>query len=109
MPEYLAPGVYVEEISSGVQAVAAVSTSTTGFVGITKHGPVNRPVTLSSMLAFEQVFGGAPRPMFRLEKHKPRTGPSPLGAEGATRPAELPETTFRAGPETYALIQTNPA
>ena len=38
MPEYLAPGVYIEEIS-GSQPIAGVSTSTTGFVGMTVRGP----------------------------------------------------------------------
>ncbi len=34
MPTYLSPGVYVEEIPSAVQAIAAVSTSTAAFIGI---------------------------------------------------------------------------
>jgi len=34
MPTYLTPGVYVEEIPSAVQAIAGVSTSTAGFIGI---------------------------------------------------------------------------
>ncbi|HEX5283591.1 MAG TPA: phage tail sheath subtilisin-like domain-containing protein [Bryocella sp.] len=34
MPEYLSPGVYVEEIASAVQAIAGVSTSTAAFIGI---------------------------------------------------------------------------
>src|SRR6478752_665334 len=34
MPEYLSPGVYVEEVPSAVQAIAGVSTSTAGFIGI---------------------------------------------------------------------------
>ena len=34
MPQYLSPGVYVEEIPSAVQAIAGVGTSTAGFIGI---------------------------------------------------------------------------
>ena len=34
MPSYLSPGVYVEEVPSAVKAIAGVSTSTAGFVGI---------------------------------------------------------------------------
>ena len=34
MPTYLAPGVFVEEVSSGVKPIAGVGTSTAGFVGI---------------------------------------------------------------------------
>src|SRR2546426_4907251 len=34
MPPYLSPGVYVEEVPSAVKAIAGVSTSTAGFIGI---------------------------------------------------------------------------
>jgi phage tail sheath protein FI len=34
MPQYLAPGVYVEEVSSGIKPIAGVGTSTAGFVGV---------------------------------------------------------------------------
>ncbi|HEU4349798.1 MAG TPA: phage tail sheath C-terminal domain-containing protein [Actinoplanes sp.] len=34
MPEYLAPGVYVEEVPSAVKPIAGVGTSTAGFVGV---------------------------------------------------------------------------
>jgi phage tail sheath protein FI len=39
MPEYLAPGVYVEEIETGPRPIEGVSTTTTGFVGQTERGP----------------------------------------------------------------------
>ena len=39
MPEYLAPGVYVEEIQTGPRPIEGVSTSTAGFVGETERGP----------------------------------------------------------------------
>ena len=35
MPEYLAPGVYVEEIPSGPVPIQGVGTSTVGMVGLT--------------------------------------------------------------------------
>jgi phage tail sheath protein FI len=34
MPEYLAPGVYVEEVPSAVQPIAGAGTSTAGFIGV---------------------------------------------------------------------------
>ena len=40
MPEYLAPGVYVEEIEIGAKPIEGVSTSTLGFLGETERGPV---------------------------------------------------------------------
>ncbi len=42
MPEYLSPGVYVEEVPSAIKPIAGVSTSTAAFVGIIK-GPVQIP------------------------------------------------------------------
>jgi phage tail sheath protein FI len=42
MPEYLSPGVYVEEVPSAIKPIAGVSTSTAGFVGVIK-GPVQIP------------------------------------------------------------------
>lgn len=40
MPEYLAPGVFIEEVPSRLRAIEGVSTSTAGFVGIARRGPV---------------------------------------------------------------------
>src|SRR5918912_55801 len=33
MPQYLTPGVYVEEVPSGIKPIAGVGTSTAGFIG----------------------------------------------------------------------------
>src|SRR6478735_7245917 len=37
MPEYLSPGVYVEEVDTGAKAIEGVSTSTAGMVGVTER------------------------------------------------------------------------
>ncbi len=58
MPEYLAPGVFVEEVSGGVKPIAGVSTSTIGMVGMTERGPVNTPTLVTSYGNFSRVFGG---------------------------------------------------
>lgn len=52
------PGVYIEEISSGVRTVTGVATSVTAFVGRAKRGPTNTPVTITSYAEFERRFGG---------------------------------------------------
>ena len=39
MPEYLSPGVYVEEISTGPRPIEGVGTSTAGVVGMAERGP----------------------------------------------------------------------
>jgi hypothetical protein len=58
MPEYLAPGVYVEEIPADVQPIAGVPTSTTAFLGATRSGPVDVPRLVRSFAEFEAHFGG---------------------------------------------------
>lgn len=59
MPQPLAhPGVYIEEIPSGVRAIASVGTSITAFVGRTWRGPLNEPVPVFSYGEFEREFGG---------------------------------------------------
>jgi phage tail sheath protein FI len=52
------PGVYLEEISSGVRTITGVATSITAFVGRAVSGPVNEPVTINSYGDFERQFGG---------------------------------------------------
>jgi len=59
MPEYLAPGVYVEETSFRAKSIEGVSTSTTAFVGPTRKGPTaGEPVLITSFGDFERIFGG---------------------------------------------------
>lgn len=58
MPEYLAPGVYVEEVPSGSKPIEGVSTSTAGMVGVTQRGPVNTPTLVTSFPEFTRRFGG---------------------------------------------------
>lgn len=57
MPEYLAPGVYVEEVSSGSKPIEGVSTSTAGFLGQTERGP-DYIKLITSWLDFQRWFGG---------------------------------------------------
>src|SRR3982750_4152594 len=58
MPEYLAPGVYVEEVSYRSKSIEGVSTTTTGFIGPTRYGPVAQtPQLVTSLIAFERLYG----------------------------------------------------
>ena len=52
------PGVYIEEIPSGVRTIAGVATSITAFVGRALRGPVDDPVRIQSFGDFERAFGG---------------------------------------------------
>jgi phage tail sheath protein FI len=58
MPEYLAPGVYVEEVSFRSKSIEGVSTTTTGFVGPTRYGPVVGDLdVVTSLPDFERIYG----------------------------------------------------
>src|SRR4051794_18343444 len=59
MPSALTyPGVYVEEIPSGVHTIIGVPTSVTAFVGASQRGPVNDPQRIHNFGDFERLFGG---------------------------------------------------
>ena len=74
MPEYLAPGVYVEEVSFSAPTIEGVGTTTTGFAGPTLTGPISGsayggltaagsptagvPQLLTSFGDFQNVYGG---------------------------------------------------
>lgn len=65
MPEYLAPGVYVEEVSYRASTIEGVPTSTTGFAGLAPFGPVYypagpstcQPLLVTSFPEFELAYG----------------------------------------------------
>jgi uncharacterized protein len=58
MPEYLAPGVYVEEVDTGAKPIEGVSTSTAGMVGVAERGPENVPVLITGVGEFRRWYGG---------------------------------------------------
>ncbi len=59
MPSTLSyPGVYVEEIPSGVRTISGVATSVTAFIGSFPRGPVNEAVRVFNYGDVERVFGG---------------------------------------------------
>jgi phage tail sheath protein FI len=62
MPEYLAPGVYVEETSFRSKSIEGVSTTTTGFIGPTRYGPIDlEPDIITSLGEFERMYGDGGR------------------------------------------------
>jgi hypothetical protein len=69
MPEYLSPGVYVEEVSFRSKSIEGVPTSTTGMVGLAHYGPTYyasgplavEPRLVTSYTEFERVYGGIDR------------------------------------------------
>lgn len=59
------PGVYIEEVASGVRTITGVPTSITAFVGVSARGPVSDPVFINSYADYERTFGrlGSDNPM----------------------------------------------
>ena len=79
-PTLTYPGVYIEELPSGVHPITGVATSITAFVGRALRGPVDEPITITSFADFERIFGGA------LAREQPRL----------RRPGLLPERRHRS-------------
>ena len=52
------PGVYIEELPSGVRTITGVATSITAFIGRTLRGDLDEAVTITSFADFERLYGG---------------------------------------------------
>jgi len=78
MPEYLSPGVYVEEVSSGSRPIEGVSTTTAAFVGPTERGPLT-PRLVTSWLDYQRWFGSYVDPQIYST---PMEAYTPYGVEG---------------------------
>ena len=57
MPEYLAPGVFVEEIDSGSKPIEGVGVNTAAFIGYAKSGDFNKPTFITNWTQFCANFG----------------------------------------------------
>lgn len=57
MPNYLSPGVYVEEVSGGAKPIAGVGTSTAAFVGLTQKGLTDKAILVTNWGQFVKNFG----------------------------------------------------
>jgi uncharacterized protein len=52
------PGVYVEEVPSGVRPIAAASTSIAAFIGVAERGPVGEAVKVFNFTEYQNRYGG---------------------------------------------------
>jgi uncharacterized protein len=57
-PQYLSPGVYVEEVDRGSKPIEGVGTAVAGFIGFAAKGPVNKPTFVANWTQFMGAFGG---------------------------------------------------
>lgn len=55
------PGVYIQEVPSGVRTITGVATSIAAFVGFTRKGIPDKAVTITSFADFERQYGGLDR------------------------------------------------
>lgn len=58
MPEYLTPGVYMEEFEIGARPIEGVSTSTAGFLGLAERGPTDTVKLVTSIDQYMRIYGG---------------------------------------------------
>jgi uncharacterized protein len=59
VPTY--PGVYIEELPSGVFTITPVATSIAAFIGTFAQGPLNVPLQVTSPQDFQRAYGGLDR------------------------------------------------
>jgi hypothetical protein len=57
MPNYLSPGVYVEEVEAGSRPIEGVGTAVAAFVGLASRGPANTPTLVTNWNQFTSTFG----------------------------------------------------
>ena len=58
MPQYLSPGVYVEELEAGSRPIEGVGTAVAAFVGFAADGPFHTPTLVTNWSQFTSSFGG---------------------------------------------------
>jgi uncharacterized protein len=58
MSEYLAPGVFIEEVPINAHPIDGVPTSSAAFIDIFQQGPLNKAMQVTSFAEFERAFGG---------------------------------------------------
>ncbi len=57
MPQYLAPGVFIEEIA-GPKPIEAVGTATGAFIGLAEKGPIGEAKLITNWTQFVETYGG---------------------------------------------------
>jgi phage tail sheath protein FI len=58
MPQYLSPGVYVEELEPSSRPLSGVGTAVAAFVGLAAEGPFHTPTLVTNWTQFTTAFGG---------------------------------------------------
>src|SRR6516165_10809401 len=58
MPDYKAPGIYIEDRGQGPRPIEGVSTTVVAFLGFAERGPLT-PIQINSLTEFTENFGGS--------------------------------------------------
>jgi len=77
VPEYLAPGVYVEEASYRSKSIEGVSTSTRGFVGSIRRGVDATAKTVALVVVGVLLGAGASIAVDKARRRRRRLPPTP--------------------------------
>lgn len=100
MANYKTPGVYIEEIATLGSSIAGVPTAVAGFVGYTEKATfldgtsaANQPVRITSLLEFQQIFGGPKSETFSVTLSGSVFGTNTISVKPTTV-GTLPDTTL---------------
>ncbi|MGJ4951497.1 phage tail sheath family protein [Bradyrhizobium sp. HKCCYLS20291] len=108
MATYRAPGVYVEEISSGSRPIPSSATSTAAFIGAARKGPVNRATLITGFAEFEQTFGGPYRILKGTQEHYLYYAVRHFFEQGGSR-CYIVRVAHYLDPGSAATLQASPA
>ncbi|MDA8236663.1 MAG: phage tail sheath family protein [Chloroflexi bacterium] len=108
MPNYLSPGVYIEEVQAATRPIEGVGTAVAAFVGLAQRGPANTPVMVTNWSQFVATFGDFMEASYLAHAvygYFLNGGTTAyivrIGADGAGAPSarlELPSSTDKAQP-----------
>jgi uncharacterized protein len=101
MPQYLAPGVYVEEVPSAVKAIAGVGTSTPGFIGVVPD-QISLPAVVNEAIG----TGNGSDTVFQLTRHPIDTASLKVRVGGTETTATAAEATDDIGNKIYRITIT---
>ena len=109
MPQYLSPGVYVEEVPSAVKPIAGVGTSTAGFIGKIVPDSITIPVSSSSVTDEKIGTGNGTNKTFKLAKYPVKTtaGSFEIRVDGTAVTATLSNDDTEK--ESNATLASKPA
>jgi phage tail sheath protein FI len=120
MPNYLSPGVYVEEREAGSRPIEGVGTAVAAFIGLAAEGEANTPTLVTNWAQYVREFGGFMRgaytPLSVYQYFNNGGGACyvvRIGADGSGAPAHAAAelTSAKAGIGTYRVeaIEPGPA